>query len=323
MRALAVALVAAAACQPEQPPSTTEDRGPALQVIALDVGQGDATLVIGTDGSALLIDGGSSSHVADVRDLVAAQTAGRVDHVVVTHWDADHLGGLADFLLGEDRRARTADDGAAGADLWDYGDDGGCDSQACQRYRTSRTGRARVITLGQVLALGDAEAECVTVNGQVAGGTSITTTDENVRSVGLLVRHGTFRALFTGDLTGGGDAFPDLETPLARYTGPVDLLHVNHHGSAASTNATALALWHPRAALISVGTDNSYCHPAQSVLDRLAAQGTRVFSTGQGITQADGTCRVTSWPAGSASVGTVMVSAYRDGSLYVAGEEIP
>jgi competence protein ComEC len=321
MRLLAVLLLAAASCQPHENPP--EDRGPAILIVAVDVGQGASALVVGTDGSALLIDGGASSHVGAVRDAVASYAGGRVDHVVVTHWDADHVGGLADFLLGPDRRARTADDGAAGADLWDYGDDGNCTTQACERYRLSRTGRARVVELGQVLRLGDAEAECVTVNGRVAGGTAFTTTDENARSVGFLVRHGNFRALFTGDLTGGGDANPDLETPLARHTGPVDVLHVNHHGSAASTAATALAMWRPRAALVSVGEDNSYCHPAQSVLDRLEAQGARVFSTGAGITRAQGSCRATSWPPGSAVLGTVEVNAYRDGTFYVGGEQVP
>ncbi|MEW5847385.1 MAG: MBL fold metallo-hydrolase [Myxococcota bacterium] len=311
-----------AGCTTQSTTTSTPDRGGAVRVVAVDVGQGDCTLVVGTDGTVVLIDGGGLSSGAEVRAAVQRETGGRVDHVVVTHYDADHLAGVADFLLGPDRVDGTPDDGAPEAKLWDYGDDGTCSTQTCDRYRDARMGRGQTIPLGEVISLGVAQLECVAVNGRVADGSVVPPSDENSRSVSFILRHGTFTALLAGDLTGGGEGTADVETPLARHTGPVSLLHVNHHGSKTSSNQGALALWAPRAAIISVGTDNSYCHPAQDVLDRVVEVGARVFATGGGMVNTDSRCtRTTDWPAGSrAGLGDVVVTAYSDGAFYVADE---
>ncbi len=315
-----------AACQPATGTGgsgNTGGTGSAVTLVAVDVGQGDCTLVLGTDGTVVLIDGGGLNKGDEVRAAVNAEAGGRVDHLVVTHYDADHLAGLADFLLGPDRVANTEDDGAPDAQLWDYGDDGTCGSQTCMRYRQARMGRGRVIEPGQVLGLGEASLECVAVNGRVSNGTTVAMPDENGRSVSFVLRHGSFSALLGGDMTGGGDLTADVETPVARLVGRVDLLKVNHHGSKTSSNGTALALWSPRAAFISVGTDNSYCHPNQAVLDRLEETGARIFSTGAGMVTQDGSCNPTRWPAGALQLGTLHIQAYPDGVLYVENEPLP
>jgi len=66
-------------------------------------------------------------------------------------------------------------------------------------------------------------------------------------------------------------------------TGPVDVLRTAHHGSATSSNAASVATFSPSYAIISVGTDNTYCHPVPAVLSRIAAASSQVIATGAGI----------------------------------------
>lgn len=310
-------------CAPQPVPSPPNEPTP-LRIVTIHVGQGDATLLVGADGSALLIDGGPSRHVDALRAAIESNTGGRLDHVVVTHLDADHLGGVAELLLGPDHIAHSADDGAPYAQLWDYGDDPSCTSAVCALYRTARAGRGQTMTLGQALSIGGANIMCAAINGRVADGSSVRVDgDENARSIALLIEHGAFRMLVAGDLTGGLDGSPDVETPLGRFTGSIDILHVNHHGSAASSNAAALALWSPLAAIISVGTDNSYCHPSAQVLQRLEARSVVIFSTGHGITTPSQACpNRTTWPTSARILGTFETTAYQDGSFVIGGERL-
>src|SRR5680860_1713714 len=67
-----------------------------LQVHFIDVGQGDATLILAPDGQAVLIDGGESG--SGVLSYLKAQGVGRVNLMIATHPHADHIGGLIDVL---------------------------------------------------------------------------------------------------------------------------------------------------------------------------------------------------------------------------------
>jgi hypothetical protein len=78
----------------------------ALEVYFLDVGQGDASLIVGPDGSALLFDGGNRDAGPDVVAALRARTGGRLDAVAVSHTDADHLGGVQDPHLSAGARQR-------------------------------------------------------------------------------------------------------------------------------------------------------------------------------------------------------------------------
>ena len=72
-----------------------------LQVDVLDIGQGDATLVIAPGGETLLIDGGPAGSLPELRAALETHAAGRLDAVVVSHFDADHLAGFIESMSGE------------------------------------------------------------------------------------------------------------------------------------------------------------------------------------------------------------------------------
>ena len=89
-----------------------------------------------------------------------------------------------------------------------------------------------------------------------------------------------------------------------------DVLKIGHHGSTTSTGADFLSAVSPKAAVICVGADNSYGHPAQATLDKLA--GVPVWRTdknGTVIAMTDGkTCKLTSLGANKAPAATTKPS---------------
>jgi competence protein ComEC len=100
--------------------------------------------------------------------------------------------------------------------------------------------------------------------------------DPNEGSVVLRLSYGAVSVLLTGDAEAGEEAWL-----LARYGDALraDVLKVAHHGSATSSTAAFLDAVRPRVALVSVGTDNSYGHPSQEVLQAFDARGAHLLRT--------------------------------------------
>ncbi len=297
-----------------------------LDVHFLDVGQGDATLVVAPGGAALLIDGGPRSAGPVVKEAVRTLARGRLDAVVLSHTDADHLGGVVELLQGDDGLPGTADDLVPAVRLAGD-DDGSCTTQVCQDLRALRAWPFDVPDVGELIPLPSAEgvdAAVVAVDGDVGAGRVTGVDDDNERSLVVSLSFGGATALITGDLTGGGLGEADVETALAARTGPVDVLRASHHGSATSSAAAALDVWQPRAVVLSLGTDNSYCHPATEVVGRLAATGAPLYATGRGIVAGTAQCSVaTAWPAqAGAGLGTITLTLLADGSGTIHGEPL-
>lgn len=260
-------------------PGETGALDKALEIYVLDVGQGDATLLIGPDGTTGLIDAGPpEAGLARVLPALQQLEISRLDWVIISHYDADHLGGLLEILQGLDRQWDTADDLIVDHGIWDRGGRKFYSTYWFDDYVTELTRRQlrRTLEVGQTFALGDgAVATVVLSNGFYNDGNvhHLNPDEENAASVALLITYGAFRYLTAGDLTGGGFSgdveTKDLETQLAALVGPVDILHLNHHGSRTSSNANSLDQLSPELAVISVGADNDFGHPHPSVLQRL------------------------------------------------------
>jgi beta-lactamase superfamily II metal-dependent hydrolase len=295
----------------------------ALQVHFLDVGQGDATLVVGPDGTALLVDGGNRDAGGVVADAIQRLTGGRLDAVALTHTDADHLGGVVHVLRGDDGVAGTADD-VVPATRWIGHPDALCDSQLCDEFRGLRA-RFDEPLVGDVLDLGGARVEVLGRDGDFGGGVGAGVDDENERSLTLKVSFGGRSVFIGGDLTGGGLGTVDVERAAAERTGPVDVLRANHHGSATSSSAGFLAALQPRVVVLSVGTDNAFCHPEPGVLERLGGLGATLLSTGAGMVQDADRCDegATRWPPGARTAqGSIALTITADGELRVDDEPL-
>jgi competence protein ComEC len=233
----------------------------------------------------LLVDGGpGGARRFDVGERVLApflwnRPLARLDAVALTHWDADHSGGLAAILthfhVGE---------------FWESGRLPGGAPETVAALLRSRAPR-RVLAAGQRLWLGRA---LVTVLGPVADPAQTA----NDQSLVLRVDWRGVSLLLAGDLGPRGEAL------LLERAGPVAALalKVAHHGSRFSSTAPFLERARPRLAVISVGARNPFRHPSAEALARLEAAGARVYRTdrdGAVILETDGrVLRVTAWARG-------------------------
>jgi beta-lactamase superfamily II metal-dependent hydrolase len=298
--------------------------GASLRVVFIDVGQGDGTLVIAPGGETLLIDGGVQRNAGSVRAALEREAGGiALDAVIATQFDADHLAGVVEVLAGADANPGNADDLLPALTLAPF-DDGACTTQTCGRMRSLAAWPFEAAAVGRRFALGDVEVEIVAAEGDVGDGPIAGASAVNELSIAVLVRYGGRKLLIAGDITGGGLGTVDLETPLARKTGPVDVLRVAHHGSRTSSAASALDLWQPLAAVFSFGTDNSYCHPAPEVLERVALRAGAVYSTGRGVIDAVDCCDAPTAPPPGArlGLGDLLLVVDETGELTLAGDRL-
>jgi beta-lactamase superfamily II metal-dependent hydrolase len=242
---------AASTKSPAPRPSTSVPATPALRVVFVDVGQGDAA-ALRSGAWTGLVDGGPSGSEDAVGAALAKLGVRRLDTLVISHLHADHTGGLPE-LVRRYRPRRVWVAGAVTGSLAAALRGAGTAVMQARRGLTARFGKANASVLAPSHLSGDA----------------------NTDSIVLLLRAGGRRVVFTGDSTGGGEAAAGAS--LARGP-PVDVLKVSHHGSRSSTTASFVGDARPRVAVISVGR-NSYGHPANETVRRLRREGARVFST--------------------------------------------
>ncbi|MCW5819541.1 MAG: ComEC/Rec2 family competence protein [Trueperaceae bacterium] len=230
----------------------------------LDVGQGDAALIRLPGGTGVLVDGGgtpfSDYDVGKRVVLPALRALGvrRLDAVVSTHPDADHLEGLLTVL-----GAMPVGLLVAGPPVPDNALD-----VALRELAAARNVEVHEAWRGESLVVGRAGRVVLDVLNPARGPDPPAGNDA---SVALVLRlDGVARAVFLGDI--GVAVEPELPVP------PVDVLMVGHHGSRGSTGEGLVRAASPSLAVISVGR-NSYGHPTAEVVDRLAAHGVTVLTT--------------------------------------------
>lgn len=261
---------------------------PPLDILFFNIGQGDATLVTSPTGESFLIDGGPPGSGTDIQSRMEQAGQWPPDYTLATHYDLDHIGGLVELLLGPDATPRTADDVAPNVACFDRGVPVVSPTTPALRQYIDFHLPCRVLRAGETVDLGPVTIDWLAVNGEFADGTrvAIDPDDENAHSIVLRIRYQDFVYLHMADLPGGGGTPPyqttDLESAVARLAGPIDVLHVGHHGSKTSTNATLLEQTTPRAAIISVGADNDYGHPHHEVIERLQDADVAIYTTRDG-----------------------------------------
>jgi competence protein ComEC len=230
-----------------------------IRVTTLDIGQGDAILVETPLGATMLVDGGPDPELT-LRRLGANLpfASRRIDLLVLSHPHQDHVAGLVEVL---DRfRVRAI----LHADI-------PFENAAYDRLLTDARAAAVPIIearAGQRLWLDPTVSIEVVYPSDADAAAPLPDGDINNGSVVLLLRHGGFSALLTGDAEAPVEAALVARGVLA----PVDLLKVGHHGSKSSTTPELLDVTRPTAAVISSGEGNEYGHPAPVTVEALAAR---------------------------------------------------
>jgi len=231
----------------------TGGAGERLSVTFLDVGQGDAILIEGPGGQRILVDGGPGGDAlsgALGRQLPFHDR--RIDLVVVTHPQADHVGGLPEALGSYDVGA-VLDSAFEGESPFYEAFVDAMEDAGVPRYVAAR---------GQTIDLGSgARIEVIGPDGALGPGA-----DPNDASTVLRVAMGEVSFLLTGDIEADGEAALVRSGAELRAT----VLKVAHHGSSTSTTAAFLSRVSPAIDVISVGASNSHGHPTAAVLSRLS-----------------------------------------------------
>ena len=247
-------------------------RGGAMELIFLDVGQGDA-VAIRTPGSRwILIDTGPRSLTFDAGERIVVpylrrRGAARLEALILTHPDMDHIGG-ATAVLSELTVLRVLDPGSPAA--------------RTAYVAALERAQARGATWFAAHAGDRVSVDGVTLEVLHPGGSAATAASDeaNDQSVVMLLRYGDFTALLPGDAPA---AVEDALLDAGRIP-PLDLLKAGHHGSRTSTSWKLIEFTQPELSVVSAGTRNRYGHPHRVVLDRIERAGSDVARTDlQGI----------------------------------------
>jgi competence protein ComEC len=256
-----------------------------LRVTAIDVGQGDSTLLDFPNGSAWLVDAGGvvGSRVdpgaAAVVPVLRARRRERLDVIVLTHPHPDHFGGLPAVLAAVPVR-----------EIWDsgQGEAEGAGPVYAELMRSARARGTRIVgpreLCGRPRFVGGSSIELLSPCPAFVPGR-----DANDNSLVLRVSFGRYTALLTGD----AEAIEEREL-VGRYgaTLRADLLKIGHHGSRTSTSDAFLHAVRPVWATISCGVRNRFGHPHAPVLERLETHGVNPLRLDRGggvVWQTDGT----------------------------------
>lgn len=236
-----------------------------IDVYFLDVGQGSSAF-IECGGYTMLIDGGPKSASQYVNSFLKSHDVSRIDYLIASHTDLDHVGGIAAAL-------NAAEAGIVFAPEADP------PFEDIKKYLDKQRNRILVPTAGDTFSLGEAS---VTVLGPRRG----TVYSDNTSLV-LRISYGSTSFLFVGDSEMADEiALMDSGRELKST-----VLCVGHHGSASSSSERFLMSVAPQYAVISVGAGNTYGHPDDGVLKRLKKLGVTVYRTdldGQILFRSDG-----------------------------------
>lgn len=250
----------------------------------VDVGQGDASIIEFPDGKTMLIDtadGGAS----EVLSTLKADKRTKIDYLVATHPDADHIGGLAEVISSTKVSSvwmpKATSPTQTFTRLLSTIENKGLKIDACYAGRQIASGNNYSVDL-------------------LWPEKSASYSNSNDYSAVIKVTYGKASFLFTGDAP--------VEAESRCASGAVDVLKVSHHGSASGTNASLAKKLSPKIAVLSYG-HNSYGHPTQVVLDALESAGAQVFGT-----YVNGTVAV------SSDGNKVSASAEKKGSVVAASK---
>ena len=244
---------------------------PDCRVIFADVGQGDCCLIMTPEKTCLIDAGTYEEGASTVSDLLDYYGIWQVDICVMSHWDVDHSGGIAALCVqGRTKTILTSyvpGEGDRDKDVRDFFKSTGLNANEKALYLS----RLELALAGDRIPISSSVYLDVLYPSVRKGGGN-----EDSLVAKLHIDCGEpVDILFTGDI--GKDTEKHLiEDSVAL---DCDILKVAHHGSKYSSTAEFIEACSPRIAVISVGANNFYGHPAPATIERLESYGCNVFRT--------------------------------------------
>ena len=215
-----------------------------MKVTFLDVGQGDCTIVQ-TEGHNMLIDAGNNDQGESVVAYLLKNGIDTLDYLILTHPDADHIGGADDVLENIDVQMVLMPDVA----------------------------NDTITYLEVIDDIKEFNIQIVYPDEEL-----VDQSDLNSSSVGIKLNHGINSFVMCGD------AEEKSEETMAKHFGSeleCDVLKCGHHGSSTATSDEFLKATDPTWAVISCGVDNQYGHPHWETIEKLENDDVQIYRTDQ------------------------------------------
>lgn len=224
----------------------------------LDVGQGDSTLIIFPNGKTMLIDAGKSNYGYTVVNYIKNLKISKIDYLVMTHPDADHIGGMTSVLDNFEIGAIYMPD----------------------KISTTKTFEdllLKIMSKGLKITVpksNDLISESTDFKAIVLSPTK-KYDDSNEMSIVIKIIYKNNSFILMGDA--GNKVENDLLYSNANIKS--DLIKIGHHGSSSSSSTRFIEKVDPQFAIISCGKNNQYGHPNSKTLETLNKNGIKIYRT--------------------------------------------
>lgn len=234
-----------------------------------DVGQGDSAAVRSPSGACILIDGGQDRH--KLKSLLFSAGIRKIDLLILSHSHADHLNGLIELVEGYNIGLVLI--GGAADNSPQYREFQVAIQEGHIPYLVAKEGMQLEVGPDlELIVLSDSD-------------TVSAASDLNNESVVVKLKYEDLSLLFPGDIENEAE----LELLDWKQELQSSILKVSHHGSSTSADKTFLKYVEPKVAVISVGKDNRFGHPASSTRRILKSLGAKIYRTDR-----DGNVTITS-----------------------------
>ena len=231
--------------------------GSTMQVTFLDVGQGDCT-IIQTMGYCMLIDTGDNGAGKEVVEYLEEQDIDTLEYLILTHPDADHIGGADNVLRYAEVKQVLMPD--IGNDTMTY-------EEVIEEIEEQQIPVIHP-EVGQQYELGSAVSEILCPY-------EVNESDKNNSSVGIKLVHGKNSFVMCGD----AEEESEKKMVASGMDLEADVLKCSHHGSNTATTEAFLRAVDPTWAIISCGEGNRYGHPHAEVIARLENDDVQIYRT--------------------------------------------
>ena len=224
-----------------------------LNILFMYVGQADSTFIKYRDKT-MLIDVGNNEDGMNVVDFLKSKGINKLDYIVGTHYDEDHIGGLDDIINNFDiGKFYLSNGGELGPNYYNL-------EKAAKKKNLAIT----IPKVGDKIDFGDVDME-------VMAASKFDGKNDNNASIVVQAKYGSRKYLFMGDLERQGEA--------KRKWNEVDVLKAGHHGSNTSSSQEFLNQVKPKYVFVSAGKNNKYRLPNVKAMERIEKTGAKIFRT--------------------------------------------
>ena len=224
-----------------------------------DVGEADSILIY-SDGCSAVIDAGTENSLPDILDDLDSARIKDIDALIVTHLHTDHAGGLAELAKRREIDNLIIPELESSAEAAQL-------VKTAKRTVTAKGGNVYTAVQGMNFEIGEFTVTVLAYYDDMQ--------DENNKSVIVMAEIDGIKFLFTGD----AEAKTEKALIDEGLNIDCDVLKVAHHGSSSSSSQSFLKAATPKYAAISVGANNIYSHPTESVISALENCGAQILRT--------------------------------------------